>query len=577
MPVSLSPSRSENFAKMPPIGVASPAPRTIWIGPPFQTNTPPGTALPSTAAANATVPSRLIDGGPKPAKVPPAGARSPWATTFCSLPPVERSSAAMFSRPRRTVARNTMLPRALIAGASSAASVPEATPGAGPPLRAIGRRRPPRAAKMPSTALPPATAAAKATVPSSLRAGAGCLLKPDRRPTPSTRSPSRATALMRPRDHRNSPSSESPRPSVEKNATSPRALTGATIGIDSAPKRSKIPPPGAASPVVTTWRSGGDCPAAVPSVPATSAVVSRPRRPSWRQRMRGSIGRLAGSRNDDDGATRAPGPAAARRRRHRRDHRRARRATPGASRGVLLPRRRNPALHEQSQRGGLPPALRRGALRRLVLEGAAALLELGLRRVASSGYPSASEETHGAQDRLHPHRGRSLLPRVARRSHPGRGARLRLRVDGGASLGHQPLLALAAAGAGRLRHPHVAADARHGHPRGRLLSPGAPGRGRGAARRDVQRPLHPRDRHRLQARRVRALRRRSGEARRPLRGAARDHEGAVDRRAGGLPRHLLHGRGTPRAQAGDEAAPAGVDRRLGRHHAATGRHAGRQL
>src|SRR5690242_9018571 len=68
---------------------------------------------------------------------------------------------------------------------------------------------------------------------------------------------------------------------------------------------------------------------------------------------------------------------------------------------------------------------------------------------------------HAPEDRLHPHRGRPLLPRIARRGHPGRGPRLRLGVDGGAPRRHQSLLAVAANRAGRLRHPHVAPDAGH--------------------------------------------------------------------------------------------------------------------
>ena len=98
---------------------------------------------------------------------------------------------------------------------------------------------------MPSTARPPAIAAAKTTAPSSLNAGIGCLPKPDSRPTPGTRSPSRATATTRPPDHRKSPSSVPPRPRVAKNTTSPLPFTGATTGIDSVPNRSKTPPPGA--------------------------------------------------------------------------------------------------------------------------------------------------------------------------------------------------------------------------------------------------------------------------------------------------------------------------------------------
>ena len=209
---------------MPPMGVSSPAPSTMRRRPALATKIPPGTARPSTAAPKATTPSRFRLGGPKAAKVPPAGAASPCATTFCSWPRAESSTTSMVSRPRRTVARNATSPLALIVGASTLASTPEAIPGAAAPLNAMGRTRPLRATKMPSTARPSATAAANTTVPSSLSPGTGCLPKPDRRPTPATRSPSRATAVTRPRDHRKNPSSAPARPSVAKKATSPRRI-----------------------------------------------------------------------------------------------------------------------------------------------------------------------------------------------------------------------------------------------------------------------------------------------------------------------------------------------------------------
>ena len=76
-PAPFRATRSENFAKIPPIGVSSPAPTSIRILPALATNTPPGTARPSTTAANATAPAALSAGTPKPAKAPPAGAGSP--------------------------------------------------------------------------------------------------------------------------------------------------------------------------------------------------------------------------------------------------------------------------------------------------------------------------------------------------------------------------------------------------------------------------------------------------------------------------------------------------------------------
>ena len=154
-----------------------------------------------------------------------------------------------------------------------------------------------------------------------------------------------------------------------------------------------------------------------------------------------------------------------------------------------------------------------------------------------------------------PSRAGTTTGRPWRRSR-GRGARLRLGLDGGAPLRHQPLLAVTAARAGRLRHPHVAGPCSAPtswwppfyHPV-RLAED--------VAMLDVMSngPLHARHRHRLQARRVRALRRRAREARRPLRGAAGHHEGPVDPGADQLQGHVLHGRGPPRAQAGDKPHP----------------------
>ena len=270
---------------MPPMGVSCPAPRTIRSWPPLDTKMPPGTARPSTAAPNATAPLRLSAGGPNAAKAPPAGAGSPWATTFWSWPRVHSSTASSVSRPRRTVARKTTSPRALIAGVSRLDSTPDGMPGAAAPLSATGRTTPLRATKMPSTDRPPAIAAANTTAPSSLNAGVGCLPKPDSRPTPATRSPSRATATTRPPDHRNRPSSVPPRPRVEKNTTSPRPFTGATTGIDSVPKRSKTPPPGAGSPLTATRRSPeGASAATAAATVSVSSARARPSRPMRRWR-----------------------------------------------------------------------------------------------------------------------------------------------------------------------------------------------------------------------------------------------------------------------------------------------------
>ena len=136
-------------------------------------------------------------------------------------------------------------------------------------------------------------AAANTTVPSSLSAGTGCLPKPDSVPTEATRSPSRATATTRPRDHLNRPSPLSPRPMVAKKATSPRAFTGATMGVASAPKRSNTPPPGAASPVAATRcnRTVSSAATDANAAPTSNApiTVARPKR-KWRGGMATSIG-----------------------------------------------------------------------------------------------------------------------------------------------------------------------------------------------------------------------------------------------------------------------------------------------
>jgi hypothetical protein len=100
-------------------------------------------------------------------------------------------------------------------------------------------------------------------------------------------------AVTRPRENRNRPSSTPLRASVAKNTTSPRAFTGATIGIDSAPNRSKTPPPGAASPLNATGCSGGAVVALATAAHDASAISSAATRPRavWRTGMRGSIGR----------------------------------------------------------------------------------------------------------------------------------------------------------------------------------------------------------------------------------------------------------------------------------------------
>ena len=128
-------------------------------------------------------------------------------------------------------------------------------------------------------------------------------------------------------------------------------------------------------------------------------------------------------------------------------------------------------------------------------------------------------------------------------------ARLRLGLDGGAPRGHRPLLARRRSDAGgfatrtsRVRSAPTSCVAPFYHPV-RLAED--------AAMLDVissgRFVLGHRDR--LQARRVRPLRRRAREARRALRGAARDHEGPLDpgrRRRSGASTTRCEGRLEPK-------------------------------
>src|SRR4029453_12723049 len=87
----------------------------------------------------------------------------------------------------------------------------------------------------------------------------------------------------------------------------------------------------------------------------------------------------------DHPAGRGTGVSAESRYGHKRDRGRQGRGTPSADhirRRVLLPRGGDARVHRQPDRARVSPAMRRGALRRLVLERTLALLELGLRRLA---------------------------------------------------------------------------------------------------------------------------------------------------------------------------------------------------
>ena len=159
------------------------------------------------------------------------------------------------SRPRRTVARNATSPRALIAGVSTFANVPDGMSGAGPPASTIALTRLGEATKIPSTALAPAIAAENASSPASLSAGTGCRPNPEKTPPPGTGSPSAATLLMRAPEATKNPSLARPRTTVAKKATWPLLLIGATIGSDSTLNRSKAPPPGTVCPVAAMRRT----------------------------------------------------------------------------------------------------------------------------------------------------------------------------------------------------------------------------------------------------------------------------------------------------------------------------------
>src|SRR5439155_17485529 len=153
-------------------------------------------------------------------------------------------------------------PRSLSDGASTDARTPDGTPGAAPPVTATVFTVRPVARKMPSTVLPPATAAAQASLPCALSAGIGCLPKPEKVPPAGEGSPSTTTLATFPSDHTKKPSLARPRRIVAKKATRPSEVTGATIGRDSTLKRSNVPPPGTASPASTTGRVRSAAPAA---------------------------------------------------------------------------------------------------------------------------------------------------------------------------------------------------------------------------------------------------------------------------------------------------------------------------
>src|SRR5437879_8809128 len=94
------------------------------------------------------------------------------------------------------------------------ARTPDGTPGAAPPVTATVFTVRPVARKMPSTVLPPATAAAKASLPCALSAGIGCLPKPEKVPPAREGSPSTTTWATFASDPTKTPSLPRPRSRV---------------------------------------------------------------------------------------------------------------------------------------------------------------------------------------------------------------------------------------------------------------------------------------------------------------------------------------------------------------------------
>ena len=122
---------------------------------------------------------------------------------------------------------------------------------------------------------------------------------------------------------------------------------------------------------------------------------------------------------------------------------------------------------------------------------------------------------------------------------------------------HRPLLAVAAGRADRVRGAHRADPAGHRCHRHAVLPPGATGRGRRGHRGDDREPAHPGCRHRLSARRVRAVRRGVRAAWRPAGGAHLHPSTAVAGRDGGARRPLLQGPRPHRAGARRRRRPSG--------------------
>src|SRR6185295_8101109 len=112
-----------------------------------------------------------------------------------------------------------------------------------------------------------------------------------------------------------------------------------------------------------------------------------------------SIGRSERGRNDRESLARRARSRAARGDGGRRARGRAAPARRLARR-VLLPDGGRARVYRRPDRTGLPPPVRRGALRRLVLEGPAAVLELGLRGMIpiSDGAGGAGPGSAGGYD-----------------------------------------------------------------------------------------------------------------------------------------------------------------------------------
>ena len=220
--------RSENFAKMPPIGVSSPAPDDHRIRPPLATKIAaryrPAFERRGEGhrASRFTLAARTRRRPPRRAQRRP-GRRPCGAAHVTKRARPRDLAAATDGRQEHDVSSG------VDGGESRLASTPDDDPGSGRPARATGGAGRPTG-EDPLHGPSIGHRGGERDVAVVAKAGVGCLPKPDSRPTPGMRSPSPG--------HREDPISApeedtfvaAPRPSLAKKATSPRALTGATTG-----------------------------------------------------------------------------------------------------------------------------------------------------------------------------------------------------------------------------------------------------------------------------------------------------------------------------------------------------------